>query len=78
MCVPAVFTYSDFGDSGGLPGKEHRIESARTRIKPRYDQVIGVDFIDLLGQQLPARTVGRDAYRPARLSSSDPLRMTYA
>jgi hypothetical protein len=42
--------------------EEHRIGSTRSWIKMRYHQVIGVDFIDLLGQELSTCIVGRDAY----------------
>ena len=62
MWVAAVFNYSHLGDLGGFPGEEHRIGSTRTRTKMRYGQDIGVDFIDLLGQELSIRIVGRDAY----------------
>ena len=62
MCVAAVFNYSDLSDLRGFPGKEHRIGSTRSRTKMPSDQVIGVDFIDLLGQELSVRIVGRNVY----------------
>ena len=62
MCVAAVFNYSDLGDLRGFPGKEHRIGSTRSRTKMPSDQVIAVDFIDLLGQEFSVRIVGRNVY----------------
>jgi hypothetical protein len=53
MYVAAVFNYSYLGDLGDFPWEEHRIGSTRSRTKMRYHQVIGVDFIDLLGQSFP-------------------------
>ena len=62
MCVAAVFNYSDLSDLRGFPGKEHRIGSTRSRTKMPSDQVVAVDFIDLLGQEISVRIVSRDAY----------------
>ena len=62
MGGPLVFNNSDLGDLRGFPGKEHRIGSTRSRTKMPSDQVVAADFIDLLGQELSVRIVGRDAY----------------
>ncbi|MGC2577569.1 MAG: hypothetical protein WA376_08320 [Terrimicrobiaceae bacterium] len=36
--------------------------SASSRTKMPSDQVVAIDFTDLLGQELPARVVSRDVY----------------
>ena len=58
MRAAAVFNYSDLSDLRGLPGKEHRIGSTRSRTKMPSNEIIAVDFIDLLAQEFSIRIVG--------------------